>query len=177
VTNSIDRAMRSCGILGMVALTGCLAIAGRVTAADAGTAPAVAPTAGTAVAGAPAASSTLVVQVPSVIDNTPPDPLLVKRGARVYKTNCASCHGATGQGDGSAAASIVPKPRNFTKEPLKFGESEDQMFHTVSEGIFNTQMPAWKTTLDEKARRAAVAFVRSIRISTYNKLSATASGG
>lgn len=169
--------MRSCGILPIAALAGCLAVAGRVTAADAGTAPVAAPAAGTSVAAAPAASSSLVAQVPSVVDNTPPDPLLTKRGARVYKTNCASCHGATGQGDGAAAATIVPKPRNFTKEPLKFGESEDQMFRTVSEGIPNTQMPSWKTTLDEKARRAAVAFVRSIRISTYNKLSSTTSGG
>ena len=31
-----------------------------------------------------------------------------------YKMLCASCHGATGAGDGAAAAAMNPKPRNLT---------------------------------------------------------------
>lgn len=140
-----------------------------------------APVASPAAVAAPAASATLASAPPPTstggVDTSPNDPAVVKHGARVFKNNCASCHGATGQGDGTAAATIIPKPRNFTKDPLKYGESPDQIAHTVTEGIANTQMAAWKATLNEKAIRAVAAFVHQIRLDTYNKLSATATAG
>src|SRR5262245_2085275 len=33
---------------------------------------------------------------------------------QLFATVCATCHGPTGQGDGQAAASLNPKPRNYT---------------------------------------------------------------
>ena len=35
------------------------------------------------------------------------------KGAGLYATNCASCHGAQGKGDGSAAKGLTPAPANF----------------------------------------------------------------
>lgn len=35
-------------------------------------------------------------------------------GKATYDSMCASCHGATGAGDGVAAAALNPKPANFT---------------------------------------------------------------
>ena len=34
--------------------------------------------------------------------------------AAVYKTNCSTCHGEGGAGDGVAGAALNPKPRDFT---------------------------------------------------------------
>lgn len=35
-------------------------------------------------------------------------------GATLYRRYCASCHGATGLGDGPAAGAMVPPPSNLT---------------------------------------------------------------
>jgi len=37
-----------------------------------------------------------------------------KAGKAKYDTLCVGCHGATGKGDGAAAAALNPKPGNFT---------------------------------------------------------------
>jgi mono/diheme cytochrome c family protein len=34
--------------------------------------------------------------------------------AAVYKTNCSTCHGEAGGGDGIAGGALVPPPRDFT---------------------------------------------------------------
>ena len=41
-------------------------------------------------------------------------------GANVYKMNCVTCHGATGKGDGAAAAALKPNPADFTIGAFKY---------------------------------------------------------
>ncbi|MDH4261048.1 MAG: cytochrome c [Gammaproteobacteria bacterium] len=41
-------------------------------------------------------------------------------GATVYKAYCAACHGATGKGDGAAAAALNPKPADFSSGIFKY---------------------------------------------------------
>jgi mono/diheme cytochrome c family protein len=41
-------------------------------------------------------------------------------GAQAYKTYCVTCHGATGKGDGAAAAALNPKPANFAIGAFKY---------------------------------------------------------
>ncbi len=41
-------------------------------------------------------------------------------GATVYTLNCATCHGAKGEGDGVAAAALDPKPANFAAGAFKY---------------------------------------------------------
>jgi mono/diheme cytochrome c family protein len=41
-------------------------------------------------------------------------------GATVYATDCATCHGPKGQGDGVAAAALDPKPANFAAGAFKY---------------------------------------------------------
>jgi mono/diheme cytochrome c family protein len=43
------------------------------------------------------------------------NPKLLARGEVLFKQNCTSCHGDAGRGDGPAAATLNPKPRNFTQ--------------------------------------------------------------
>jgi len=50
----------------------------------------------------------------------------------VYADGCAGCHGATGNGDGPAAASLTPKPKPF-KEALK-GKSDAWIAKAIKEG-------------------------------------------
>jgi mono/diheme cytochrome c family protein len=39
---------------------------------------------------------------------------LVARGKELYESNCVTCHGPAGHGDGPAAGTMNPRPRNFT---------------------------------------------------------------
>ncbi len=82
------------------------------------------------------------------------------RGAEIYKTNCASCHGETGLGDGPAGTALnpLPAPIAHTSQML----SDDLLFYRVSEGgvPFQTSMPAWKGVLTEEQRWDVIAYVR-----------------
>ena len=49
----------------------------------------------------------------SVAPAPPPDPSaapVVRPAAELYATNCSSCHGPKGEGDGPLSAGLVPKP-------------------------------------------------------------------
>lgn len=41
-------------------------------------------------------------------------------GETAYKTYCVTCHGASGKGDGVAAASLNPKPADFSAGAFKY---------------------------------------------------------
>ena len=41
-------------------------------------------------------------------------------GARVFAQRCAVCHGPDGRGNGPAAPSLIPRPRDFTLGLFKF---------------------------------------------------------
>jgi mono/diheme cytochrome c family protein len=48
------------------------------------------------------------------------------QGKEVFvKTNCNSCHGMEGKGDGPVAAALDPKPRDYTKGDFKFDANGD----------------------------------------------------
>ena len=46
-------------------------------------------------------------------------------GKVLFNTNCATCHGETGQGNGPLGASLNPPPRDFTKAQFKFDTDKD----------------------------------------------------
>ncbi len=51
---------------------------------------------------------------------------------QVYDDKCASCHGASGNGDGAAAAALSPPPKAFTTS-LK-GKTDDWIAKVTKEG-------------------------------------------
>jgi mono/diheme cytochrome c family protein len=67
------------------------------------------------------------------------------RGRQVYARNCASCHGATGKGDGKGAAGLHPKPSNFGEHNY----SADRLGFALWNGVTGTSMPAWRELATE----------------------------
>ena len=59
-------------------------------------------------------------------------------GQRLYDSQCAGCHGATGRGDGPAATLLYPRPRDFVEQPFKLGGAEEDVRRTVTRGIPGT---------------------------------------
>lgn len=86
-----------------------------------------------------------------------PETTAVGEGQRLFATYCFGCHGATGEGDGPAAASLRPRPANLTAHRY----AKDQLAYTLWNGVAGTAMPAWRDMrLDRMA--ALVAYVGSL---------------
>jgi len=88
----------------------------------------------------------------------------IAQGKELYAMNCVPCHGATGAGDGSAAAILerngVPvRPGNLTDSKLR-QETDGGLFWKITEG--NTPMPSWAETLSEEQRWALINYVRTL---------------
>ncbi len=74
--------------------------------------------------------------------------------ASTYSKLCASCHGATGKGDGPAAMAFNPKPKDFTDCQTMAHESGEMFFKIIKEGGPSTGhsplMPAWGRALTDQ---------------------------
>lgn len=81
-----------------------------------------------------------------------PDHLLSKaRVEGLFESQCASCHGAAGGGDGVMAAQLEPAPTDFTSKERALNRSLLGLYDAISNGIADTAMPAF-TQLTEEQR-------------------------
>jgi mono/diheme cytochrome c family protein len=86
----------------------------------------------------------------------------LERGESLYKMDCAPCHGVDGKGDGPAAASLNPKPRDFhSTTGWVNGRFLSQMFRTVSEGISGTAMVSFAASISPSDRLAIIDYIRT----------------
>lgn len=90
-----------------------------------------------------------------------PTPELVAQGKMLYAVNCASCHGPTGHGDGERAAELNPRPRNYTSEKFKFGNSPSQLWNTLKVGSPGTAMASFEL-LPAHDRIAIIHYIRTL---------------
>jgi DMSO reductase family type II enzyme heme b subunit len=88
-------------------------------------------------------------------------------GKAVYDKKCALCHGPDGKGEGPGAATLDPKPRDFTRGMYKIRTTasgqpptDTDLFRIITEGMIGTSMPAWKI-LPEKDRWNLVAYLKT----------------
>jgi mono/diheme cytochrome c family protein len=76
------------------------------------------------------------------------------------ETNCVTCHGPNGKGDGPAAAALPPpKPADWTSSKVA-AESDGEIFWKISNG--RGAMPPWKH-LPEKDRWEIVSYIRTLQ--------------
>jgi high-affinity iron transporter len=87
----------------------------------------------------------------------------VARGATVYRTACASCHGESGRGDGPAARGIVPAPANLTDPAVMGAKSRVDLYRQLLLGVAGTAMPAFERTLADSDRWAVAAYVQTLQ--------------
>jgi mono/diheme cytochrome c family protein len=90
----------------------------------------------------------------------------VAKGKAAFQQYCASCHGAAGKGDGAAAASLNPKPRDLSNKAYAGGLKDDYLIQIVKGGGAAVKksplMPAMGNALKEDQIKDVVAYLRSL---------------
>jgi mono/diheme cytochrome c family protein len=79
---------------------------------------------------------------------------------KLFATNCATCHGDKGKGDGVASAGLNPKPANFL-HPEIVKETDGALFWKITNG--KAPMPSWEKQLKPEQRWDLVCFIRSLQ--------------
>ncbi len=82
-------------------------------------------------------------------------------GAKIFKTNCETCHGPQGRGDGPIGESLDPKPQDLAE--LQSVVADDYLYWRIAEGSPGTSMPPWKNILTEEQIWQIVAFIRTLK--------------
>lgn len=80
-------------------------------------------------------------------------------GKTLYGTNCKSCHGGKGKGDGPKSAELTKAPGDFTREEFK-KQSDGAIFWKVTEG--KKPMPTFKKELTEDMRWQVINYIRTL---------------
>ncbi len=80
-------------------------------------------------------------------------------GGRFYMANCATCHGAKGDGKGPRAYFINPKPRNFLDSTFTSAFNRPAIYAATSVGRLGTEMPAWNKVLNDQEVANVAEFV------------------
>jgi mono/diheme cytochrome c family protein len=84
----------------------------------------------------------------------------VGNAKKSVETNCVSCHGPGGKGDGPAAAALPPpKPANWTSAAVQ-KQTDGELFWKMSNG--RGAMPPWKH-LPEQERWEIVNYIRTLK--------------
>jgi mono/diheme cytochrome c family protein len=86
-------------------------------------------------------------------------------GKAIFDANCAACHGVDAKGDGPAAASLDPKPKDLVAVESQL--SDGFLFWRISEGgamkPFNSAMPAWKNALSKDQIWEVITYIRTLK--------------
>jgi cytochrome c oxidase subunit 2 len=79
-----------------------------------------------------------------------------QNGAKIYKANCAPCHGATG--DANTVAGKKYNAKAFNAMELKMSDAELLEFVRNGKG----DMPAWKDVLEDDELHKVLDYVRAM---------------
>ena len=85
----------------------------------------------------------------------------------LFQTNCASCHGAEGRGDGPMAKNFNPPPSNFHDMSRQRTRSIHDLYNTITLGVPGTPMASFKQLSDDQ--RWGLAFIVSRFSSTQQQ--------
>lgn len=86
------------------------------------------------------------------------------KGKEVFQTNCATCHGPEGKGNGPAAAALNPKPRNLSDAEYVSTLSHEHLVKVITEGGASVgkspMMAAWGGILSKNDILNVIAYIR-----------------
>jgi high-affinity iron transporter len=84
------------------------------------------------------------------------------RGAALYQTQCALCHGASGHGDGPAGLQLSPRPIDFTDASRADQRSALSLYEVITQGVAGTPMASYAQTLSSDDRWSLAYYVGTL---------------
>ena len=89
-----------------------------------------------------------------------------KAGKAAYDANCVGCHGATGIGDGAAAAVLNPKPGDMSDGKAMKALTDKYLFDIIKDGGASQKkspiMPGSAKKFKDQEISDIVAYIRSL---------------
>ena len=82
----------------------------------------------------------------------------LEAGKALFGTNCKSCHGAKGKGDGPKSSELDKAPNDFSKADVQ-SQSGGALFYKITEG--KKPMPSFKKELTEEQRWTVIHYLRT----------------
>ncbi len=143
------------GTLIAVALAACVAVVAGFIPANADAKPSALETwaAGTALRAAIARGTA------GLRDPVAPTDSVLTAGVRLYRTNCAVCHGTADAKPSTVAQGLYQKPPQFAKHDVT-DDPVEMTYWKITHGIRLTGMPAYDKTLTADQRWAIASFLR-----------------
>ena len=86
-----------------------------------------------------------------------PDAQDLERAKKLFLTNCATCHGETG--DGKGTTQLDRPARSFQDGGFSFGNTPEALFKTISTGIPGSPMAGFDSSLSEEERHLLASYV------------------
>ncbi len=94
----------------------------------------------------------------------------IQNGGNIFQSNCITCHGVTGNGEGVLSKTLIPKPANFLNDTLMNNISPFQIYNMIRLGIRGTSMVPFNTLSDKEVWDAAF-YVSGLRYQNKYKSS------
>ncbi len=98
------------------------------------------------------------------LDDVPGVSPSLARGAEVYQSQCAQCHGSLGRGDGPAASGLDPRPANLADAAALYAQSPLDFYRRITIGVVGTAMPSFETPLSAEDRWAVASYASLLRL-------------
>jgi mono/diheme cytochrome c family protein len=88
----------------------------------------------------------------------------IAAGAKLYGPNCATCHGATGRGDGTLGQKLNPPPTDLAALSRMPIATDAYLDWSIADGgvPLGTAMPAFKGSLSQKQIWEIIIFLRTL---------------
>ena len=96
-------------------------------------------------------------------------PVSLEEAGKIYRENCAVCHGDRGDGQSRARFGLTPKPRDFTTPGAAAELNRKRMMTAVVQGRKGTAMVGWHGRLSMPQIEGVVNYIRT----TFMRLAPT----
>lgn len=88
------------------------------------------------------------------------------RGKRIYRENCAPCHGVSGKGEGLGAQSLPVRPADHTNATAMKSRTDAFLRDVIAKGSsamgLSSFMPAWEGILKDEQIQDLVDYMRTL---------------